>query len=152
MEAGDAAGTCRKRQQFSAEPDFGETQRATSAEPLPVQLIAVDDIDPSPLNRGSRDIDELAVSVREHGVQQPIKVRPQGARFEIVYGERRFRAAKKVGLKEVPATVEYLTEEEAHTLRVLENACRTVMWTSPLCCVVAGLAWRSASRVPGCCA
>jgi ParB family chromosome partitioning protein len=71
--------------------------RAKSAEPLPVQLIAVDDIDPSPLNRGSRNIDELAVSVREHGVQQPIKVRPQGARFEIVYGERRCGRPRRSG-------------------------------------------------------
>ncbi|WP_242392134.1 ParB/RepB/Spo0J family partition protein [Anaeromyxobacter oryzisoli] len=95
-----------------------------SAQPLPVQLVALDDIDPSPLNRDSRNIDELVASVREHGVQQPIKLRPQGSRFEIVYGERRFRAAKKVGLKAIPATVEKLTDEEAHELRIVENACR----------------------------
>jgi ParB family transcriptional regulator, chromosome partitioning protein len=97
---------------------------AKSEQPLPIQLIALDDIDPSPLNRDSRNIDELVASVREHGVQQPIKLRPQGARFEIVYGERRFRAAKKTGLKAIPATVEKLTDEEAHELRIVENACR----------------------------
>jgi ParB family chromosome partitioning protein len=98
--------------------------RPASAQPLPVRLIPIDDIDPSPLNRAARKVDELVASVREHGVQQPIKVRPKGTRFEIVYGERRYRAAKQVGLKELPATVEDLTDEEAHELRIVENACR----------------------------
>ena len=62
--------------------------------------------------------------MREHGIQQPVKVRPKGERFEIVYGERRYRAAKAVGLKELPATVEDLSDEEAHELRIVENACR----------------------------
>ena len=97
---------------------------AKSTVPLPVQVIALDEIDPSPINRDAGNIDDLVPSVQEHGVQQPIKVRPQGDRFEIVFGERRFRAAKKVGLKGIPATVEDLTDEEALELRVIENACR----------------------------
>ena len=71
-------------------------KRSRCPEPLPVQLIALEKIDPSPLNRAPRNIDDLVTSVREHGIQQPIKVRPQGSRFEIAYGERRFRAARKV--------------------------------------------------------
>ncbi|WP_243338298.1 ParB/RepB/Spo0J family partition protein [Anaeromyxobacter soli] len=102
----------------------GPKPRPASPEPQIVRLIAIDDIDPSPLNRSARNIDELVASVREHGVQQPIKLRPKGSRFEIVYGERRYRAAKQVGLKELPATVEDLTDEEAHELRIVENACR----------------------------
>ncbi len=102
----------------------GRNPRLESPEPLVVRLIAIDEIDPSPKNRSARNIDELVASVREHGVQQPIKVRPKGSRFEIVYGERRYRAAKQVGLKELPATVEELTDEEAHELRIVENACR----------------------------
>lgn len=98
--------------------------RPASAQPLPVRLIPIDEIDTSPLNRSARNIDELVASVREHGIQQPIKVRPKGTRFEIVYGERRYRAAKDVGLKELPATMEVLTDEEAHELRIVENACR----------------------------
>jgi ParB family transcriptional regulator, chromosome partitioning protein len=98
--------------------------RPASAEPLPVRLVPIDDIDPSPRNRTARNIDELVASVREHGIQQPIKVRPKGSRFEIVYGEWRYRAAKQVGLKDLPATVEDLTDEEAHELRIVENACR----------------------------
>ena len=102
----------------------GHKPRPASPEPQLVRLVAIDDIDPSPLNRSARNIDKLVASVREHGVQQPIKVRPKGSRFEIVYGERRYRAAKQVGLKQVPATVEDLTDEEAHELRIVENACR----------------------------
>lgn len=102
----------------------GHKPRPESPEPQLVRLVAIDNIDPCPLNRSARNIDDLVASVREHGIQQPIKVRPKGSRFEIVYGERRYRAAKQVGLKELPATVEDLTDEEAHELRIVENACR----------------------------
>jgi ParB family chromosome partitioning protein len=99
-------------------------KRSKCPEPLPVQLIALEKVDPSPLNRDARNIDDLVASVRVHGIQQPIKLRPQGSRFEIVYGERRFRAARKVGLKEIPATVEELSDEEAQEIRIVENICR----------------------------
>ncbi len=99
-------------------------KRSRCLEPLPVQLIALEKIDPSPLNRPARNIDDLVMSVREHGIQQPIKLRPQGSRFEIVHGERRFRAARKVGLKEIPATVEDLSDEDAQEIRIVENICR----------------------------
>ncbi len=92
--------------------------------PLPVQFIALERIDPSPLNRDPRNIDDLVASVRVYGIQQPIKLRPQGSRFEIVYGERRFRAARKIGLKEISATVEDLSDEEAQEIRIIENVCR----------------------------
>ena len=94
--------------------------RPASAEPLPVRLVPIDDIDPSPRNRTARNIDELIASVREHGIQQPIKVRPKGSRFEIVYGERRYRAAKQVGLKELPAIVENACREDSHPLEEAE--------------------------------
>jgi ParB family transcriptional regulator, chromosome partitioning protein len=102
----------------------GRKPRPATPEPLPVRLVPIDDIDPSPRNRTARNVDELVESVRQHGIQQPVKLRPKGKRFEIVYGERRYRAAKLIGLKELPATVEDLSEEEAHELRIVENACR----------------------------
>ncbi len=98
--------------------------RPATSDPLPVRLVPIDQIDPSPRNRTARNVEDLVESVREHGIQQPVKLRPKGERFEIVYGERRCRAAKAVGLKEVPATVEVLSDEEAHELRIVENACR----------------------------
>lgn len=64
---------------------------------------------------------ELAESVKIHGIVQPLIVRAVGDRFEVVAGERRYRAAKTVGLGEVPAVVRELTELEAVELAVIEN-------------------------------
>ena len=67
-------------------------------------------------------LDELAASIREHGVMQPILVRPvDGGRFEIVAGERRWRAAKRAGLTEVPALVKTVPDQSALALALIEN-------------------------------
>jgi ParB family chromosome partitioning protein len=112
----------KKHKSRRYKPSNSSSSRAR--EPAPVQHIELAKIDPSPLNRDARGIDDLVASVREHGVLEPIKLRPNGERFEIVYGERRWRASKKLGFKAVPATVEDLSDAEAHELRLVENACR----------------------------
>ncbi len=67
-------------------------------------------------------LEELAQSIREHGVIQPILVRPLiGGGYQIVAGERRYRASRLAGLKEIPATVRELTEEETTELALIEN-------------------------------
>lgn len=66
-------------------------------------------------------IEELSDSIREHGILQPIILRKTGLTYEIVVGERRFRAAKLAGLQEVPAIVRMLSDEEAMELAILEN-------------------------------
>lgn len=66
-------------------------------------------------------IEELRDSIKEHGILQPIILRKVGTTYEIVVGERRFRAAKLAGLKEVPAVVRNLTNEETMELAILEN-------------------------------
>ncbi len=67
-------------------------------------------------------LDELAASIREHGVMQPILVRPvEGGRFEIVAGERRWRAAKRAGLNAVPALVKTVPDQSALALALIEN-------------------------------
>lgn len=66
-------------------------------------------------------IEELRDSIKEHGILQPIILRKTGLTYEIVVGERRYRAAKLAGLKEVPAIVRTLTDEEAMELAILEN-------------------------------
>lgn len=67
-------------------------------------------------------LEELAESVREHGVMQPILVRPiDGGRFEIVAGERRWRAAKRAGLTSVPALVKAVPDQSALALALIEN-------------------------------
>ncbi len=66
-------------------------------------------------------LEELAASIRERGVMEPIIVRPKDDRFEIVAGERRFRASKLAGLIEIPAVVREMSDEEAMADSLLEN-------------------------------
>ena len=64
---------------------------------------------------------ELAESIKEHGIIQPIVVRKKEKKYEIIAGERRFRAAKLAGLKEVPAIVKEMTEQQMMEVAILEN-------------------------------
>ena len=66
-------------------------------------------------------IEELRDSIKEHGILQPIILRKAGTTYEIVVGERRFRAAKLAGLEEIPAVIRILTDEETMELAILEN-------------------------------
>lgn len=66
-------------------------------------------------------LEELAESIKEHGILQPIVVRKAGEKFELVVGERRFRAAKLIKLKEVPAIIKELTDQQMMELAILEN-------------------------------
>lgn len=67
---------------------------------------------------------ELARSVAQKGVLQPLLVRPSDAGYEIVAGERRFRAAQQVGLKTVPVVVKTLTDRETLEIALIENVQR----------------------------
>ena len=67
-------------------------------------------------------LQELAESIRQHGLMQPIVVRPIAAsRWEIIAGERRFRAARLAGLAEVPVIVREVADEQALALALIEN-------------------------------
>ncbi len=67
-------------------------------------------------------LDELADSIRQHGVLQPLLVRPIAAGgYQLVAGERRWRAAKKAGLKEVPVVVKELNDTETMEIAIIEN-------------------------------
>lgn len=66
-------------------------------------------------------LDELAASIREHGVVEPILVRRDGGRYRILAGERRWRAAQRAGLKEVPAVLREASDREAFELALVEN-------------------------------
>jgi ParB family chromosome partitioning protein len=66
-------------------------------------------------------IAELTASIAEKGVLQPLLVRPSGEAFEIVAGERRFRAAKEAGLAAVPVVVRELNDQEALEIAIVEN-------------------------------
>jgi len=66
-------------------------------------------------------LDELAISIVEHGVIQPIVVMPHGGGYQIVAGERRWRAAKRAGLDKIPALVRTLSGQHKLELSLIEN-------------------------------
>jgi ParB family chromosome partitioning protein len=73
-------------------------------------------------NPDDPEMAELTESIKALGVLQPILVRPKpNGLYEIVYGQRRARAAEKAGLVEVPVTIRFLSDEEAFTLQLTEN-------------------------------
>jgi len=87
--------------------------------------IAVERITPSPLQpRRAFDetkIEELASSIRNQGIIQPLVVRPNGEQFQLIAGERRWRAAMKAGLSRVPVVVRNATDHEVLQLALVEN-------------------------------
>jgi len=66
-------------------------------------------------------IEELAKSIKEKGLIQPVVVRREGENYELIVGERRVRAAKSAGVKEVPAVIKDLSENEILELALIEN-------------------------------
>ena len=67
-------------------------------------------------------LDELAASIREHGVLQPILVRPlEDGEFQLIAGERRWRASKAAGLATIPALVEEIDDDTALEISIIEN-------------------------------
>ncbi len=89
-------------------------------------MLAVSEIEP---NRAQPRVEfdeealaELTESVRQHGILQPLLVRPMlNGRYQIVAGERRWRAARGAGLQEVPVMIRQLTDEEVMLLALIEN-------------------------------
>lgn len=76
---------------------------------------------------GADQLCELAASIQTHGVLQPILVRPVGDHYEIVAGERRWRAAQEAGLHAIPATIREMDDRTAVEIAVLENVQREAL-------------------------
>ncbi|TVQ37459.1 MAG: ParB/RepB/Spo0J family partition protein [Geminicoccaceae bacterium] len=96
------------------------------ARTLPIEYL-VARIDQPRRKFGDADLEELAASIRSMGVLQPLLVRPLdefGEQFQIIAGERRWRAAAKAGLGEVPVIVRHMTDTEALEAALLENVQR----------------------------
>ena len=90
-----------------------------------VQQISLAEIMPTPLQprtefRGER-LQELIDSIRIHGIIQPLIVRRSGNKYELIAGERRWRAAKEVGLADAPVIVRTATDQEVLELALIEN-------------------------------
>ena len=87
------------------------------------QSIPIEDIDPNPNQprQSVGDLSEMIASVREKGVLEPILVRRKESRFQIVAGERRYRAAVEAGLPEIPCVIKDLSDPEAMEIALIEN-------------------------------
>ncbi len=66
-------------------------------------------------------LEELASSIREHGIIQPVVLRSTDGGYEIVAGERRWRAARKAGIKKIPCVIRELTDEQNMLVAIIEN-------------------------------
>ena len=76
-------------------------------------------------NFDKEQIVELADSIKKYGVLQPLLVQKKGTRYEIIAGERRWRAAREAGLKEVPVVIKEYSRQQAMEISLIENIQRT---------------------------
>lgn len=101
---------------------FGLSDRTSHEE---VKQIPIQDIVPSPYQpRTVFDddrIDELCQTIKTHGVIQPIIVRTRNKQYEIIAGERRYRAVKKLGYPTIPAIVKEFNDSQAASIALIEN-------------------------------
>ena len=112
---------------YSAEGSASRTgMQETAAEDTgAVRVLRLSQIDPNRSqprqNFEDESLEELADSIRQFGVLQPILVQKKGSRYEIIAGERRWRASRKAGLTEIPAIVREYTDQETLELSLIEN-------------------------------
>lgn len=89
------------------------------------QICGIEEIQPNPhqprKNFADQKLQELVDSIREKGILQPLVVRRKGIGYELIAGERRWRAAQKAGIKEVPVLVKEVKESELLELSLIEN-------------------------------
>lgn len=96
-----------------------------SAEQARQEMIPVDSISPNPLQPRKRfkeeSLEELARSLKEHGVVQPVIVRSSGTGYELLVGERRWRAAQMAGIKAIPAVIREAEASQCLEMALVEN-------------------------------
>ena len=91
-----------------------------------VRIVPLDKIEPNPeqprLAFNEESLQELSASVKEHGILQPILVRPlDGGRYQLIAGERRWRASRMAGLDTIPALIEDIDDDTALEIAIIEN-------------------------------
>jgi len=98
---------------------------STGQEALDLELDLIDPSTEQPRMRFDEEaLERLAVSIREHGVVQPILVRRKGGRYELIAGERRWRAAQKAGLSTIPVIVKEVADSDLLEIALTENVQR----------------------------
>lgn len=101
---------------------FGFSERTPTDE---VRKLPIEEVIPSPYQPRTifdeERIDELCQTIKTHGVIQPIVVRTRNGKYEIIAGERRFRAVKKLGLDHIPGIVRDFNDAQAASIALIEN-------------------------------
>lgn len=105
---------------------IGDTNAAPAATALDSgSEIDIDLIDPNPQQPRTRfeptDLNDLAASIRANGIVQPIVVRPHAGRYQIIAGERRWRAAQQAALRKVPVVIKNIPDDKLLELALVEN-------------------------------
>ena len=107
---------------------LGALLSATPGEEDSLVEVAIDQIEPNPnqprKSFESSSLDDLAASIRNSGVIQPVVVRRLGSGYQLIAGERRWRAARQAGLERIPAIVREATDAESLELALIENLLR----------------------------
>ena len=107
---------------------LGALLSSTPSESDTLLEVGVEEIEPNPNQPrkvfSSNALDELSASIKVSGVIQPVIVRRQGSGYQLVAGERRWRAARQAGLPRIPALVREVTDAESLELALVENLLR----------------------------
>ncbi len=117
------------QQLVAAEPKRSEAPRQPMAGPRPgLYDVPTELIDPNPHQPRHKieaeSLDDLVASIRQHGILQPLIITKHGQRYQLIAGERRFRAAERLGLASVPAIIRDTRELEQLELAIVENVQR----------------------------
>ena len=91
---------------------------------IPIDLLYPNEYQPRK-NFDDKELKDLAVSIKQYGILNPILVRKVNDKYEIIAGERRYRAAKMVGLKEIPVIIKQITTSELAEIALIENLQRS---------------------------
>ncbi len=112
-------------QRETADKSFTGYMKPAEQCDMEFRLLPIDQLTPNPNQPRKvfekQALEELAQSIRENGVLQPVLVRAQGSRFQIVSGERRYRASIMAGMKKIPAVIRKLDEERTILAALIEN-------------------------------
>ena len=114
-----ASGAGSSGGQFTIPSQSGTTEQGE------IRMLRLSQVDPNrsqPRQKFEEEaLEELADSIRQFGVLQPILVKKNGSRYEIIAGERRWRASRKAGLREIPAIIRDYSNQETVELSLIEN-------------------------------
>ncbi|WP_181703442.1 ParB/RepB/Spo0J family partition protein [Chthonobacter albigriseus] len=109
-----------------ASNEFEVVERVRGTRKVAIDLIRANPKNPRRLFK-EEELDELASSIKQHGMIQPVVVRPVpggGSGYELIAGERRWRAAQKAGVHEIPVIIHELNDKEALEIAIIENVQR----------------------------